>query len=143
MPCGEIYTGPVEDSANGWIRFTYPSIVMGITGIELVFKDGEVIEHKAQVGADVLKYQLEMDDGMKRLGEFGIGTNYGIREPTGHPLLDEKIGGTIHLALGQGIRETGNTNEGAGHWDLITDFSDDSQMEFDGEVVYKDGNFVF
>ena len=144
MPDGEIYTGPVEDSASGWIRFTYPSLVSGIevAGVELVFAEGVVTEAKARVGEPTLKARLALDEGASRLGEFGIGTNYGVTECTGMPLLDEKIGGSIHLALGLGYPETGNNNKSAIHWDLITDFSKDAEIALDGDVVYKDGRFI-
>ena len=144
MPDGEIFTGPVENSAEGWVRFSYPSIHFGVevSGIELRFKDGEVTDCSAAVGEETLQSRLGMDEGAKHLGEFGIGTNYGLTRPTGQILLDEKIGGSIHLALGRGYPKTGGVNESAIHWDLITDFSSDAQIEFDGEVLYKDGKFV-
>jgi aminopeptidase len=144
MPDGEIYTGPVEDSVNGWIHFTYPSIVSGteVAGIELTFADGAVTKAIARVGEPTLKARLATDEGASRVGEFGIGTNYGIAQASGMGLMDEKLGGSIHLALGLGYPETGNTNKSAIHWDLLTDFSKDAEMAFDGEVVFKDGKFI-
>ena len=144
MPDGEIFTGPVEDSANGWIRFTYPSLYLEteVAGVELVFDDGVVTEARATIGESVLKARLAQDKGASRLGEFGIGTNYGITEPTGMLLLDEKLGGSIHLALGLGYPETGNNNKSGIHWDLITDFSENGEIAFDGEVLYKNGRFI-
>lgn len=144
MPDGEIFTGPVENSASGWIRFTYPSPYLGteVAGIELVFNDGIVTEAKATVGESILKSRLALDEGSSRLGEFGIGTNYGVTERTGMILMDEKLGGSIHLALGLGYPETGNNNKSAIHWDLLTDFSKDGEITLDGDVFYKEGKFV-
>lgn len=144
MPDGEIFTGPVEDSASGRIRFTYPSLWLGVevAGVELVFKEGKVVEARAQVGEATLTSRLHTDEGSSRLGEFGIGTNYGVTDPTGMILLDEKLGGSIHLALGSGYPETGSKNKSGIHWDLVTDFSKDAEIVLDGDVVYKDGQFI-
>lgn len=144
MPDGEIFTGPIENSASGWIRFTYPSLFLGteVAGIELVFTDGVVTEAKAAVGEPILKARLAQDEGASRLGEFGIGTNYDVTEVTGMLLMDEKLGGSIHLALGLGYPETGNNNKSAIHWDLVTDFSKNGEIALDGDVVYKEGKFV-
>jgi aminopeptidase len=144
MPDGEIYTGPVEDSANGRICFTYPSILDGVevAGVELVFKDGAVVESRAKVGDPTLRQRLQLDEGSTRLGEFGIGTNYGVVTPSGMSLLDEKIGGSIHLALGAGYPETGSSNKSGYHWDLVTDFSHEAEISLDGDVVYRNGKFA-
>ncbi|MCK4247048.1 MAG: aminopeptidase, partial [Methanomicrobia archaeon] len=119
LPDGEVFTGPIEDSANGKIRFTYPGIYMGkeIEDIKLTFKDGEVIDAKAAKGEDLLKKLLEID-GAKRIGEIAIGTNYGVQRFTKNMLFDEKMGGTMHLALGRAIPESGGKNFSSIHWDI-------------------------
>lgn len=145
MPDGEIYTGPVEDSANGWVRFTYPSLYQGrsVSGVELKFEDGRVTEATADKGESFLKSSLETDPGARYLGEFAIGTNFGIDHFTGNILFDEKIGGSFHMALGAGYPETGSSNESAIHWDMICDLQRDSEIKVDGSLFYQDGKFVF
>lgn len=144
MPCGEIFTGPVENSVNGWVRFTYPSIVGGraVTGIELQFEAGKVVSAKAQENDELLQAQLNTDAGARYLGEFAIGTNFGINKFTGNILFDEKIGGTIHMAIGMGYPETGSVNRSAVHWDMICDMRDDSEIHVDGNLLYKNGQFT-
>ncbi|MDX1994915.1 MAG: aminopeptidase [bacterium] len=144
MPDGEIFTGPVEESVNGWIRYSYPSIVGGraVSGIELRFQDGKVVEAKAEQNDDLLQAQLNADAGSRYLGEFAIGTNFGINRFTGNILFDEKIGGTIHTAVGMGYPETGSKNRSAVHWDMICDMRDDSEILVDGELFYRNGEFV-
>jgi len=144
MPSGEIFTGPVEDSVNGWVRYTYPTIVNGraIRGIELTFKDGRVEEASADENEELLIQALETDAGASYLGEFAIGTNFGIQQFTGNILFDEKIGGTFHTAIGRSYKETGGKNESAVHWDMICDIREDSEVHVDGELFYKDGGFV-
>lgn len=143
MPSGEIFTGPVEESVNGWVRFSYPSIVGGraVSGIELQFKDGKVVEASAEQNEELLYAQLDTDDRSRYLGEFAIGTNFGINKFTGSILYDEKIGGTIHMAIGKGYPETGSKNDSAVHWDMICDMRDDSEIHIDGELFYKNGQF--
>ena len=143
MPSGEIYTSPLEDSANGWIEFTYPAIIGGreVEGIRLVFKDGKVVEASAQKNEDYLVKMLDTDEGSRFLGEFAIGTNYGIQRFTKSILFDEKIGGTIHLAIGRGFPEIGGKNISSIHWDMICDMQKDSEILVDGERFYKDGHF--
>lgn len=145
MPDGEIYTGPVEDSANGWVRFTYPSLYQGrsVSGVELQFEDGRVTKASADKGEAFLKSSLEIDPGACYLGEFAIGTNFGIDRFTGNILFDEKIGGSFHMALGAGYPETGSSNESAIHWDMICDLQQDSEINVDGALFYKDGKFAF
>ena len=123
MPSGEVFTGPVETSASGVVRFDVPSSPRGVevAGVELSFREGVVVSARADRGDDVLQAMLATDDGARRLGEIGIGTNFGIDRAVGMTLLDEKIGGTVHLALGRSYPETGGTNESAIHWDLICD----------------------
>jgi aminopeptidase len=144
MPSGEIFTGPVEESVNGWVRFDYPSIVSGraVSGIQLRFQDGKVIEASAEENDELLQAQLNTDNGARYLGEFAIGTNFGIDQFTGNILFDEKIGGTVHMAIGMGYPETGSTNRSAVHWDMICDMRQESEITVDGELFYKDGAFV-
>jgi aminopeptidase len=144
MPSGEIFTGPVEESVNGWVRYTYPTIVSGraIRGIELKFVDGRVEEASAEENEELLLEVLETDEGARYLGEFAIGTNFGIQQFTGNILFDEKIGGTFHAAIGRSYKETGGKNESAVHWDMICDIREDSEIHVDGELFYKDGAFV-
>lgn len=143
MPSGEIFTSPVEDSANGWVEYTYPAIRGGreVEGIRLEFENGKVVKSTAEKNEDFLKKMLAMDEGSSILGELGIGTNYGIDRFTKNILFDEKIGGTIHLAVGTGFPEAGGENESALHWDMICDMRKDSQILIDGELFYKNGKF--
>ncbi|MEX2161438.1 MAG: aminopeptidase [Anaerolineales bacterium] len=143
MPSGEIFTGPVEDSANGWVEFTYPAIMSGreVDGVRLEFKDGRLVKASAKKNEEFLLKMVDQDTGARFLGELGIGTNYGIDRFTKSILYDEKIGGTIHLALGAGYPETGSKNESGLHWDMICDMRTDSEMRVDGELFYKDGQF--
>jgi aminopeptidase len=144
MPSGEVFTGPLEDSANGTIRFTVPSSPRGVAveDVELTFRDGEVVAASAARGDDYLQRTLATDPGARRLGEIGIGTNRGIDRPIGAILFDEKIGGTVHLALGRSYPETGGINESAVHWDLICDLRQGGRLTADGEVVQENGAFV-
>ena len=144
MPSGEIFTGPVEDSVNGWVRFSYPAIVGGraVSGIELRFEDGKVTDASAKTHEDLLLAQLDTDAGARYLGEFAIGTNFGIDRFTGMILYDEKIGGTVHMAVGMGYPETGSLNKSAVHWDMICDMRQDSEIRVDGELFYRNGAFA-
>ena len=144
LPDGEVFTGPVEDSVNGWVRFTFPAASGGllVEGIELHFKDGKVVQASASKNQEHLMEMLDFDAGSRYVGEFAIGTNYQIDRFTRNILLDEKIGGSFHLALGRGYPETGNHNESGIHWDLICDLRDDSEILVDDELVYKNGKFV-
>jgi aminopeptidase len=137
MPSGEVFTGPLEDSAEGRVRFTVPTAPAGVdvAGVELEFGEGRVVEARAELGEDYLRAMLATDDGASRLGELGIGTNRGIDRATGEILLDEKIGGTVHLALGRSYPETGGVNQSAIHWDLICDLRDGGRITADGEVI--------
>jgi aminopeptidase len=144
MPSGEVFTGPHEASANGTVRFTVRSAPSGVDvdGVELTFRAGEVVEARATTGEDYLRAALATDDGARRLGEIGIGTNFGIDRPSGTILFDEKIGGTVHLALGRSYPETGGKNISAVHWDLICDLRAGGRLSADGEPVQIDGKFV-
>jgi aminopeptidase len=145
MPDGEIFTGPVEDSVNGWVKFTYPAIYGGVAveGAELTFSRGRVDQAKAEKNQEYLIKMLESDAGSRYIGEFAIGTNFDIDKFTGNILFDEKIGGTFHMALGAGYPETGSHNKSAIHWDMICDLRTDSEILVDGELFYKNGQFVF
>ena len=145
MPDGEIYTGPVEDSINGWVKFTYPAINAGVSveGIELTFSNGRVESAKADKNQDFLISTLETDAGARYVGEFAIGTNFDIDRFTGNILFDEKIGGSFHMALGAGYPETGSKNKSAIHWDMICDLRDESDIFVDDVLFYEDGQFVF
>jgi aminopeptidase len=137
MPSGEVFTGPLEDSANGTIRFTVPSSPRGVevSDITLTFAGGRVVNASAQRGDDYLQAALETDAGARFLGELGIGTNVGIDRPTGAILLDEKMAGTVHLALGRSYPQTGGTNQSALHWDMICDLRDGGSLSADGEPL--------
>jgi aminopeptidase len=145
MPDGEIFTGPVEDSVNGSVKFTYPAIYQGVAveGAELTFNKGRVEQVKAEKNQDYLIKMLESDAGSCYLGEFAIGTNFDINKFTGNILFDEKIGGSFHMALGAGYPETGSKNKSAIHWDMICDLRTDSEILVDGRLFYKNGEFVF
>ncbi len=144
MPDGEIFTGPVEESVKGWYRASFPSIVQGraVEGIELTFEDGRVSKASAAKNQDLLYAQLDADSRSRYLGEFAIGTNFGIDKFTGSILYDEKIGGTVHVAIGAGYPDTGSVNRSTVHWDMICDMRADSTIHVDGELFYKDGQFV-
>ncbi len=144
MPSGEVFTGPVEESVNGWVRFTYPAITDGrvVEGIELWFEEGKVVKAQAKKNEPYLLQTLDTDEGARYLGEFAIGTNYGIQKFTKNILFDEKIGGSFHMAVGAGYPETGSKNRSAVHWDMICDMRDGSEILVDSELLYKDGKFV-
>jgi aminopeptidase len=141
MPSGEIFTGPVEDSARGRLRCAFPVCRDGreLKGIALEFESGKVVSAKADEGKEYLLSMLDLDAGSRRLGELGLGLNAGIPRFTGSILYDEKIGGTVHLALGQSYPETGGVNQSALHWDLIVDTRDGGRITADGAVVMQDG----
>ena len=144
LPDGEIYTGPVEDSVNGRIRFTFPGIRLGneIENVYLEFKDGIVTSASAQKGEELLSEILKIENANK-IGEFAIGTNYEITQFTKNMIFDEKIGGTLHCALGDGYKITGSKNESAIHWDLLKDMRvPGSKILADDEVVYKEGKWL-
>jgi aminopeptidase len=144
MPSGEVFTGPVEDSAEGTIRFDIPSSPRGVevAGITLEFREGRVVSGHAARGDEVLQAMLDTDDGARVLGEIGIGTNPGVDRPVGSIMVDEKIGGTVHLAVGRSYPETGGTNVSAIHWDMICDLRQGGSLTADGEPVVVDGAVV-
>ena len=137
MPSGEVFTSPHEDSAEGTIRFTIPTGPGGVsvTGVELTFRRGEAVAARAERGEEYLQAALATDAGARFLGELGIGTNPGIDRATGHILLDEKIAGTVHLALGRSYTETGGQNASALHWDMICDLRDGGSLSADGQML--------
>ncbi len=144
FPDGEIFTSPVENKVNGYVSFTFPGIYMGktIEGIYLEVKDGKVITASAKKGEDLLKVLLETDNGAKYFGEFAIGTNYNIQRFTRNMLFDEKIGGTVHMAIGDSMPEAGGKNRSAIHWDMLCDMRKDGKMYADGELFYEKGKFI-
>ena len=143
FPDGEIFTSPVETSVNGWVRFKYPAIFDGqeIEDIELWFEDGKVVKETAKRNQALLTAQLNTDKGARFLGEWGIGTNYNIKRFTKNMLFDEKLGGTIHLALGLGFEEAGGGNQSGLHWDMLCDMAH-SEILADGKLFYKNGRPV-
>jgi len=143
MPGGEVFTGPIEDSAEGTIYFEYPAIWRGIVveGVKLKFEKGVVVEASARKGEEHLRKVLETDEGARRLGELAFGLNYSIDKFTKSILFDEKIGGTIHVALGAGYPATGSQNKSGIHWDMIKDMRK-GRVYADGELVYENGRFL-
>jgi aminopeptidase len=144
MPDGEIFTGPVENSLNGWVRYSYPAIYQGrvVEGVELTFKEGKVIKASAAKNQPILLQMIDSDAGARYVGEFAIGTNYQIQRFSKNILFDEKIGGSFHMALGAGYPETGSKNKSVIHWDMICDLRLDSEILVDDEIVYQNGRFV-
>jgi aminopeptidase len=144
FPSGEIFTGPIETSAEGEIRFTYPVITQGrqVTDVRLRFAGGTVVDASASKHEDLLLAALDTDPGARRLGEFAFGTNFGLDRFTGRILLDEKIGGTVHLAVGNGYPDTGSVNQSAVHWDLICDLRQGGRVTIDGEPFLVDGRYL-
>ncbi len=144
MPGGEIFTGPVEESVNGWVRFSHPAIMAGreVDGIELKFEQGKVVQSSAKKNEEFLNTTLDSDEGARYLGEFAIGTNNGIDRFSKSILFDEKIGGTIHMAVGASYPESGGKNVSAIHWDMICDMRDGGQIWVDDELFYESGKFL-
>ena len=144
FPDGEIFTGPVETSVEGTIRFTYPAVFQGreVDDVRLRFERGEVVEATATRGQDLLREMIAVDEGARRAGEFAFGLNEAVTSFTREILFDEKIGGTVHLALGTAYPETGSGNRSALHWDLICDLRNGGQVYADGELCYRDGAFL-
>ncbi|HPQ06450.1 MAG TPA: aminopeptidase [Syntrophales bacterium] len=144
LPDGEVFTGPVEDSVEGTVHFSYPAIYQSreVVGVTLEFKKGRVTSARADKNEEFLLKILDTDEGSRYVGEFAIGTNEGIRRFTKQILFDEKICRSFHLALGAGYPETGSNNRSSIHWDLICDLSD-GEIRADGETVYRDGRFLF
>ena len=144
FPDGEIFTSPVEDGVDGVITFSFPGIYMGkeIEGIVLEVKKGKVVNATAEKGEDLLKSLLETDEGACSFGEVAIGTNYGIKDFTRNMLFDEKIGGTVHLAIGDSMPEAGGLNRSTIHWDMLCDMRNGGKIYADGELFYENGRFI-
>jgi aminopeptidase len=144
MPDGEFFTGPIEDSVEGEVTFHLPAILRGreVSGVRLRFEGGRVVDASAERGEEYLNKLLDTDDGARSLGELGIGTNYEISHGTREVLLDEKIGGTVHMALGRSYPETGGVNESAVHEDMVCDLRLGGKISVDGEDLQVDGRFV-
>jgi aminopeptidase len=145
MPDGEVFSGPVENSLNGLVRYSYPAIYSGVLveGVELTFSEGKVTKALAEKNQPFLLEMLESDAGARYVGEFAIGTNYEIDRFSHNILFDEKLGGSFHMALGAGYPETGSHNKSIIHWDMICGMQKDAEILLDGEVIYKNGKFVF
>jgi len=144
MPDGEIFTGPIEDSVEGTVSFSFPGFYSGkeAEGIRLTFKKGKVVKATASKNEDFLNAMLDSDEGVRRVGEFAIGTNYSIQKFTKNTLFDEKIGGTFHMALGASLPESGGVNQSGVHWDIVNDMRDGGKIYADGKIIYKDGKFT-
>jgi aminopeptidase len=144
FPDGEIFTGPIEESVSGHIRYTYPACAYGreVEDVRLEFKNGRVAKATAAKNEEFLRQMLETDEGARRVGEFAFGTNRGIQRFTRNTLFDEKIGGTIHMALGKGYPETGSKNSSAIHWDMVCDLRKDGEVWVDGTLFLKGGKIL-
>jgi len=144
MPAGEVFTAPIEDSLEGAIRFSYPASHQGhaVEEVRLRFERGRVVEAASRTDEEFLRRMLDLDEGARVVGECAFGTNMGIERFTGNTLFDEKIGGTMHLALGASIPGTGGRNESALHWDMVTDLRSGSEVRVDGDLFIKDGAFA-
>jgi aminopeptidase len=149
FPDGEVFTGPNLDAddggVNGVVRYSFPAVHHGreVEGVELTFEKGRVVDFRAKKNQAYLESMLDQDEGARRLGEIAIGTNYQIQRYTKNTLFDEKIGGTFHAAVGAGYPETGNSNESGLHWDMVCDLREGGEITVDGEVISRDGRFVF
>jgi aminopeptidase len=144
FPDGEIFTGPIEDSVNGEVRFTYPACTGGreVEDVRLWFENGRVVKATAAKNEEFLLAMIDTDDGARYLGEFAFGTNRGVQRFTKNILFDEKIGGTVHMALGSGYPESGSLNRSAIHWDMICDLRQGGEVWVDGVLFAKDGTFT-
>jgi aminopeptidase len=144
MPDGEVYTSPIETETEGEISFSFPALFHGreVDGIKLRFEGGTVVAAEARRGGDFLDALLDLDAGARRLGEVAFGLNYEIDRFTANTLFDEKIGGTMHVALGSAFEELGGVNESALHWDLVCDLRQDGEVYADGELIWRAGRFL-
>jgi aminopeptidase len=144
MPSGEVFTGPVEDSVKGTIAFTFPACYGGreVHDVKLTFEKGKVVKATASKGQDFLLSTLDTDEGARFVGEIAVGTNYAITQFTKNTLFDEKIGGTIHMAVGSSYPKSGGLNKSAIHWDMVADMREGGRIYADGKVIYKDGQFA-
>jgi aminopeptidase len=144
MPDGEVYTSPLETVTEGEISFGFPALSHGheVTGIRLRFEGGAVVEAEADRGSEYLDALLDLDEGARRLGEVAFGLNYEIDRFTQNTLFDEKIGGTMHVALGSAFEDLGGRNKSSLHWDLVCDLREDGEVYADGELVWRAGHFL-
>jgi aminopeptidase len=144
MPDGEVFTSPRETAVEGEISFSFPALFHGreVSGIRLRFQDGEVVAAEADRGGEYLDALLAIDEGARRLGEVAFGVNYEIERFTQNTLFDEKIGGTMHVALGAAFQELGGRNESTLHWDLVCDLREEGEVYADGELVWRAGRFL-
>ena len=144
FPDGEVFSGPIEDSVQGVIRFTYPAIREGreVEDVRLTFRDGKAVEATAARGQDFLNASLDTDEGSRFVGEVAFGTNYNIQLFSGNTLFDEKIGGTMHMALGASIPESGGVNKSGLHWDMVCDLRGEGKVFADGKLCYENGKFL-
>jgi aminopeptidase len=144
FPDGEIFTSPLEDTVEGHVAFNFPSVYLSneVDGVKLRFENGVAVDASAEKGEDFLLGQLNVDEGARRLGEFAIGTNMGVQQITRSTLFDEKIGGSIHMALGRAFEEVGGTNQSAIHWDMVHSMKDGGEILIDGELFYRSGEFM-
>lgn len=143
FPDGEVFTTPVEDSVEGTIAFSFPTVHLGheCHGVRLRFEKGHCVEAHAESGEDFLLKMLDQDPGARRVGEFAIGTNYNVTQFTRNTLFDEKIGGTVHLAVGMAYGETGGKNQSSLHWDMVCDLRQGGSISVDGQRIYENGRF--
>jgi len=145
FPDGEIFTSPVEDGINGYITFSYPAIMNGneFYEVRLTVEKGRIVDVscKNEEMLDTLLSYVDTDAGSRYFGEVAIGTNYGIQRHTKNILFDEKIGGSMHMAIGEAFREAGGKNESAIHWDMINDMTREGKIYADGELFYENGKF--
>ena len=144
FPDGEVFTGPIENSVEGHVTFSFPAVHGGreVDGVRLTFEHGKVVKAEASKGQDFLRAMIAMDKGASYLGEAAIGTNYNIKRYTKSTLLDEKIGGTVHFALGASLPETGARNQSGLHWDMVCDLRNDGEIHVDGELIQRSGRFL-
>ena len=144
FPDGEIFTSPIENGVNGYITFSFPGIYSGkeIEGIKLEVESGKVVKATAYKGEELLHALLATDEGSTRFGEVAIGTNYGIQKFTRNMLFDEKIGGTIHMAIGDSMAEAGGINKSVIHWDMLCDMRNGGKIYADNELFYENGKFI-
>ena len=144
FPDGEIFTGPVEDSVEGHIRYTFPSIYMGqeVADVQLTFEKGKVVKASAAKGEDLLQTLLDTDEGARFVGEIAVGTNFNVQQFSRNILFDEKIGGTVHVAVGASIPDTGGLNKSSLHWDMICNMADGGRIFLDDELIYEKGRFI-
>ncbi len=144
MPSGEIFTSPIEDSVEGKVSFSFPACMAGreAHGVVIEFKKGKAVKAHASKGDHLLNASLDADEGARFVGEVAIGTNYAIQKFTKNTLFDEKIGGTIHMALGASYPDTGGKNKSSIHWDMVNDMREGGTIYADGKVIYKDGRFT-